>query len=86
MKELFSELKTQYDKFVKEYKRIPKDANKDEFLKKAEKLIEDIRDAGQTVSDSEQRKILSDAAYHLGDIIFKDSDFFPPVRLTNRNL
>ncbi|MCP4350180.1 MAG: ATP-binding protein [Desulfobacterales bacterium] len=76
-KQVYLELNSRYDSFVKEYKTLTKEV----VLRKAEILLKDIRDAGKTVAEPPHRNILSGMAYDLGRIIADNSDEFPPVRL-----
>lgn len=53
MRKVYSEISSQYDNFVKKYKTLPKA----DMLEKAEVLLQDMREAGRTVSDPPYRNI-----------------------------
>ena len=77
MRKVYSEISSRYDNFIKKYKTLPKA----DMPEKAEILLQDMREAGRTVSDPPYRNILSNLAHDLGRIISEHSGEFPIVRL-----
>lgn len=77
MTDLFVQLLDQYDQLREELDQL----GEENALGKAQKLLDDIKEAGKLVVDPDERRILSNLAYDLGEIIFNISDFYPSVRL-----
>ena len=77
MTDLFVQLLDQYDQLREELDQIGEES----ALEKAQKLLDDIKEAGKLVVDPDERRILSNLAYDLGEIIFDVSGFYPSVRL-----
>ena len=77
MTDLFAQLLDQYDRFRGEIGRI----EETEALARAQKLLDDIKEAGKVIANPDERGVLSDLAYDLGGIIFDYSGFYPSVRL-----
>jgi len=75
--DLFVQLLDQYDQLREELDQL----GEENALGKAQKLLDDIKEAGKLVVDPDERRILSNLAYDLGEIIFNISDFYPSVRL-----
>jgi len=71
-----SQLHSQHNKFKKEL-MLSGEFN----LKEAEALLEKITQAGEFVSDFEQRDLLTNIARDIGEIIFEKTNIYPITRL-----
>ncbi len=77
MTDFFVQLTDQYDSFRKEFDQL----EKKDVQTKAQKLLDDMREAGKSIADPEQRIILSGLARGLGETIFDISRIYPSVHL-----
>lgn len=77
MSGLFTQLTHEYDTFSKKEPEL----ERDEARARAETLLEKIRNAGENISNPDNRSTLSSLARDLGETIYQISGFYPLVRL-----
>ena len=77
MTDSFTQLKDRYNSLIKELEQL----EDRDVLEKAQELLSDIRENGESIVDIDGRSILSNLARDLGEIIFKKSGIYPSVRL-----
>lgn len=77
MEDIFVQLMDKYDSFTEECEKL----KAENCLARAEALLKEVREAGQTIADPEQRGILSALARELGEILFGVTGKYPSVRL-----
>lgn len=73
-----------FERLVERYDHLKKDLEyleKDAIPAEVQELLDDIRGAGEYITNPEQRSILSSLARDLGETTFEISDRYPLVRL-----